>query len=433
MDSFEFNKIAGGILAAMLTAMVIGIIGDSIVPDHHAEGDPVYMVAVPESEEPTEEEAGEEMAAPSVLAMLADADLDAGEGVTKKCAACHSFDNGGPTKIGPNLWDIVNKPIANVADYAYSDALAGYGGDWNYENLDAFLANPKEFAPGTKMSFGGLKKIEDRANLIAWLRIQSPSPAALPVVEETPAAEEEMSAAEEAIETVETAAEAAMEAAESTATAAAEAVEEAAEEAAEAVEGAVEEAATAVESATGAAGESVMPLSPETAPTEPEAASAESEAAPAESEAAAVEPEAAPDEPEAAPAEPETAAAEPETVVASDFGTKLANADLAAGETMAKKCVACHNIAEGMGKKIGPNLWDIVGRPVASNEGFKYSDAITEFGGDWTFERLDDFLEAPKSVVPGTKMGSPGIKDPQDRINLIAWLRMQSGNPQPLP
>jgi cytochrome c len=115
-----------------------------------------------------------------IAALLAAADAEAGAKLSKKCAACHSFDNGGKNKVGPNLWDIVGKAIAGGEGYKYSGALAGLGGEWTYDRLDAFLTKPKDFAAGTKMSFAGLKKAEDRANLIAFLRGRSDDPKPLP-------------------------------------------------------------------------------------------------------------------------------------------------------------------------------------------------------------------------------------------------------------
>lgn len=115
-----------------------------------------------------------------VVAMLASADAEAGAKVSRKCAACHSFDEGGPNKVGPNLWDIVGQDIAKHEDFKYSDALAEREGNWTYENLSAFLSNPRDYAPGTKMSFAGIKDDEDLANLIAFLREQSGDPQPLP-------------------------------------------------------------------------------------------------------------------------------------------------------------------------------------------------------------------------------------------------------------
>ncbi|MBE9557734.1 MAG: cytochrome c family protein [Proteobacteria bacterium] len=115
-----------------------------------------------------------------IAALLAAADLAAGAKLSKKCKACHSFDKDGKNKVGPNLWDIVGNAIAGGEGYKFSGALTDMGGDWTYDNLDAFLTKPKNFAPGTKMSFSGLKSREDRANLIAFLRSLSDNPIPLP-------------------------------------------------------------------------------------------------------------------------------------------------------------------------------------------------------------------------------------------------------------
>ena len=117
----------------------------------------------------------------NVVALIATADPAAGEKASTKCKACHDFAKDGKNKIGPHLWGIVGGTHAHVADYAYSDVMKGMAGKpWTYEDFDKFLENPKAYAPGTKMSFPGLKKPEERAAMIRWLRDQSDSPAALP-------------------------------------------------------------------------------------------------------------------------------------------------------------------------------------------------------------------------------------------------------------
>ena len=117
-------------------------------------------------------------------ALLASADVAAGEKLAKKCTACHVFEAGGANKVGPALWGIVNKAKASVDGFAYSAALAGFGGAWDYQSLNAFLAKPKAYISGTKMNFAGLKKPEDRANMVAWLRIMADSQAPLPAPED---------------------------------------------------------------------------------------------------------------------------------------------------------------------------------------------------------------------------------------------------------
>jgi cytochrome c len=115
-----------------------------------------------------------------IAALLAAADAEAGKKVARKCSACHSFDKGGKNRVGPNLWDIVGRGIGAVEGYKFSGALAGHGGTWGYEELDAFVASPKAFASGTKMAFAGIKSGADRADLIAHLRGLSDSPKPLP-------------------------------------------------------------------------------------------------------------------------------------------------------------------------------------------------------------------------------------------------------------
>ena len=154
-----------------------------------AEGEPAAEASTQEAAEGEEqvaalEEAVPEEAAPAaqegVGALLAQADVDAGEKAARKCAACHSFEEGGPAKIGPPLWDVVGREIAALDDFAYSDALAEKEGEWDYQTLDAYLAQPREWAPGTKMAFAGLRKPEERADIILYLRSLSNDPAPLP-------------------------------------------------------------------------------------------------------------------------------------------------------------------------------------------------------------------------------------------------------------
>ena len=109
------------------------------------------------------------------------ADAAKGEQVFKKCNACHNADKGGANALGPNLWGVLGEPIGKGAHgFAFSEALAGKGGAWDFANLSEWLANPKKFAPGTKMTFAGLSNPEDRANVIAFLNQHSDAPRPLP-------------------------------------------------------------------------------------------------------------------------------------------------------------------------------------------------------------------------------------------------------------
>ncbi|MEM7618782.1 MAG: cytochrome c family protein, partial [Pseudomonadota bacterium] len=129
-----------------------------------------------------------------ILALIADADIARGQKLSKACAACHSFDQGGANGVGPNLYSIVGAKKQNVAGFSYSGVLNQNGEEqWGYEALNKFLWKPKKYAPGTKMNYIGLKKPEDRAAMIAWLRTLSSSPKALPSDSAIAAEEAELS------------------------------------------------------------------------------------------------------------------------------------------------------------------------------------------------------------------------------------------------
>ena len=104
------------------------------------------------------------------------ASVESGLKLSKKCTACHSLKSGGPNGVGPTLWNIVNAPKANIDDYSYSSALLSIGGSWTVQDLNMWLKSPKKYAPGNKMSFAGLRKIKDRADLIAFLNSISDKP-----------------------------------------------------------------------------------------------------------------------------------------------------------------------------------------------------------------------------------------------------------------
>ncbi len=131
------------------------------------------------------EEGGGADSGPSLATLLASGSASAGEGVFAKCSACHTIAQGGADGIGPNLWGVVGKPIGkHEPGFAYSSALSGHGGEWTYENLDAWLTSPRAFANGTKMSFAGLSSAEDRANIILYL-VQNGGGPPLPTPEAT--------------------------------------------------------------------------------------------------------------------------------------------------------------------------------------------------------------------------------------------------------
>ena len=182
MNFSMFEKLAGSVLVCAWLIWGVNAIGDLVVSSGPLKA-AVFPAAAPEAAraaapETTKTAAPE--AAAGALAMLASADIAAGEKTFKKCKACHSTKKGGKNKIGPNLWNIVGKGKASAPGYKYSSALAGLGGAWGYQELDGFLANPKGFAKGTKMSFSGLKKAKARAAVIVYLRSLSDQPKPLP-------------------------------------------------------------------------------------------------------------------------------------------------------------------------------------------------------------------------------------------------------------
>jgi cytochrome c len=178
MGGLEFNKI----FAAILVAGILGL-GASIVAEMAVEPEDLkqnaYAIEVSEGSVSTQTTADADKIDP-VTPLLAKADLAHGAQLAKVCTSCHSFEKGGPNKVGPNLWGVVMGPHDHMPGYAYSDALEHFPGKWDYESLNSFLRKPTQYVPGTKMGFAGYKKVEDRADVIAWLRTQSDNPAPLP-------------------------------------------------------------------------------------------------------------------------------------------------------------------------------------------------------------------------------------------------------------
>ena len=188
MDELGFNKLFAGVLLAGLLLMAGVKLADVLVP-HTELAENAYVIKVPETTDETGAAPVDTGPAP-ILALLADADPAAGEKLAKKCTACHVFAADGVNKVGPVLWGVVNTTKGAVDGFSYSAALADFGGVWDYQSLNAFLAKPKAYISGTKMNFSGLKKAEDRANMIAYLRQQADTAAALPTSEEIAAESE---------------------------------------------------------------------------------------------------------------------------------------------------------------------------------------------------------------------------------------------------
>jgi cytochrome c len=262
-------------------------------------------------------------------ALLAKADVAKGETTAAICKACHAFEAGAPSPIGPNLHNVVGRKIASVEGFNYSPALKAKAGEvWSYENLNHWITNPQAFASGTTMAFPGLPDARQRADVIMFLRSKTENPPPLPEVvaaKEAPAAEGAKPA---------------------------------------------EGAAKGGEAAPGA---EILPA--------------------------------------------------------------LAKADPKKGEASVALCKVCHAFDKGAPSPIGPNLYGVVGRKIASLEGFNYSPALKAKAseGDWTFEHLDMWLTNPQAFAAGTTMAFPGLPDLQTRADVIDFLRTKSDNPVTLP
>ena len=182
MSGFEFNKILAATILAIIVVVIIGKVGNILVDKNkNPLKETAYRIDIPESDinSSLSVSAISEAILP-VSEMLTLASIENGEKIYKKCSSCHNSEKNSKSKIGPNLWNIVNRPKANTEGFAYSNALIEFGGSWTYEELNKFLYKPKEYVNGTKMNFAGLKKAQDRADLIFWLRQNSESPFPLP-------------------------------------------------------------------------------------------------------------------------------------------------------------------------------------------------------------------------------------------------------------
>lgn len=178
MDSFEWNKIFGAVLATLLLIVAINIGVSKLMKPHHNDK-PGMEVAVTET--PAGGGTPEVETKPDWGTVLPVADVAAGEKIHQRCLQCHDFTKGGPNKIGPNLWNTIGGKHAHAPDFAYSPAMKALADKvWDYEAFYDFMKNPKAAIPGTKMAFAGLSKQGDRINLIAYLRQQADSPLAIP-------------------------------------------------------------------------------------------------------------------------------------------------------------------------------------------------------------------------------------------------------------
>lgn len=179
MDKMTINMIAGAVLSSLLVIFGTNTLIDIVYPRGGAPEAPVEKAEAPAAGEAATAEASQPLPV-----LLAAGKVDAGAAQAKKCGACHSFEEGGPNKVGPDLHGVVGRPVASHPGFAYSEALKKFGGNWDYEKLNCFIRDPKGCVAGTKMTFAGLKKDSDRADVIAYLRSVTPNAPPLPAVQE---------------------------------------------------------------------------------------------------------------------------------------------------------------------------------------------------------------------------------------------------------
>ena len=179
MDSFELNKIIAAILMVALLIIGLGKLSNAVFHVNKPE-QPGYKVVVEEETFGNNDVAEAIVEKIDIAAILATGDLAAGEKIFKRCAACHSINKDGKNKIGPALYNVVGRAVGGVDDYKYSKALASYGKDWTFEELNGFLKKPSSYIKGTKMSYAGLRKEKDRASVIMYLNQNGDSPLPLP-------------------------------------------------------------------------------------------------------------------------------------------------------------------------------------------------------------------------------------------------------------
>jgi cytochrome c2 len=327
MKHYRLNQIAMAVLGALLLIFGTKTLIDIAFEEHEPEKPGFEVAGTKPGEKPGEKPAA--AAGSDLPALLAKTDAAKGETTAAICKACHAFEAGAPSPIGPNLHNVVGRKIASVEGFNYSPALKAKAGEvWSYENLNHWITNPQAFAAGTTMAFPGLPDAQQRVDVIVFLRGKTENPPPLPEVvaaKEAPAAEGAKPA---------------------------------------------EGAAKGGEAAPGA---EILPA--------------------------------------------------------------LAKADPKKGEASVALCKVCHAFDKGAPSPIGPNLYGVVGRKIASLEGFNYSPALKAKAseGDWTFEHLDLWLTNPQAFASGTTMAFPGIPDLQTRADVIDFLRTKSDSPVPLP
>ena len=181
MDSFEVNKVAGGVLGTLLATMGLGLFAGWL----YSPGEPAkpgYDLPLAAAETAGTGDAKTAAPAKPLPVLLASASVEKGASLAKACGACHNFEKGAAAKVGPPLWGVVGRQVAEVPGFNYSEAIKGKGGDWTLDKINAFITSPKGYAPGTKMTYAGEGDPQRRADILDYLHTLSDSPQPLPAV-----------------------------------------------------------------------------------------------------------------------------------------------------------------------------------------------------------------------------------------------------------
>lgn len=360
LDTMTITKVVGAFCGALLIYLLGGWVGDALYTTGYGEQEQAYVIDTGEDED-TEAEAEPEEEVP-FMTLVAQADPADGEGAYRQCQACHVI-NEERNGVGPHLVNVMGREKGSVDGFGYSGALPD--GNWDIDAMNAWIENPSEYAPGTSMSYNGIRDDEDRAALVAFLisnteGFEMPDPAEASA-EEAPA----------------------------------------------------EEAATEEAPAEAAPAEEAPAVEDEAAAPATEAETSETAEAPATEEDATQEMAAA----ETTEAAPEAEASGAPIIAAYE------QADADAGARVWRQCQACH-VANAEQNRVGPHLVNLLGREIGSVEGFRYSGALPE--GEWTLEELDAWLENPREYAQGTSMSYRGLRDVQDRADVIAYIESQN-------